>query len=596
MVTLSEKWELESIFPGGSESQVFLKFVEKLEEDITEVTNTVHRMGSTLGDHSVLIGFLRDIQNLMLRTKHASSFTYCMTSQDVTDQKAKSLHGRSKQNEANLQILLFKFAEKISEIHPEQWQELVSISEIRPIRFPLDEMRQQVIERLPSSQEELIDDFAVEGYHSWMSLYTALIRRMRIPFEQEGKTECFSVERLEGVFFSSNRQEREQAFFSYSEAFRENEEVFSSILNNLAGFRLKMYKHRGWNSVLKESLGLNRMSQPTLESMWEAVASSREKFSHYFKRKAELMGIDKMSWFDFQTSISDASSILNFTDGVNFILERFRGFSPKMAEFAAKAFEEKWVEAENRPQKSPMGFHTGFPLIKQSRIFKTYFGTAQNIATLAHELGHGYHQYIISDMPPLAQKYGLNLAETASIFSELLVMNGFIEMETSKSEQIALLDSKIKMNAEYFFNVYTCYLFEEKFYAERKAGPLSPHRLNELMIEAQKAAYGDVFETYNAYFWASKFHLYITKSSFFNFPYTFGFLFSSGIYAKSLEEGKGFEVTYENLLRESASMTVEELAAKHLGVDLREAEFWENAVRLVMSDIDKFLELTEKDE
>lgn len=370
MAAFSENWELESIFPGGSESQVFLKFVEKLEEDLTKVTKTIFR-------------------------KHASSFTYCLTAQDVTDLEAKSLHGRSKQNEANIQNLLFKFAVKISDIPPKQWQKLVSSPEIRSVRFQLDEMRKQVTERLPSSQEELIADFAVEGYHSWMSLYTTLIRQIRIPFEHEGKAEHFTVGRLESMLSNSNRQIREQAFITYTEAFQENEEVFTSILNNLAGFHLKMYKHRDWNSVLKESLDLNRMSQSTLDAMWAAIANSREKFSQYFKRKAVLLGIDKLSWFDLQASVSDASSTLNFTNGVNFILQRFRSFSPKLAEFATKAFDEKWVETENRPKKTAVGFHTGFPLNKQSRIFKTYFGTARNIATLAHELGHGYHQYLI---------------------------------------------------------------------------------------------------------------------------------------------------------------------------------------------------------
>lgn len=593
MATFSENWELESIFPGGSESQVFLKFVEKLEGDITKVTKTLLRIGNALEDHSTIVSLLSDIQDLMLRTKHASSFTFCLTAQDVTDLKARSLHGRSKQNEANIQNLLFKFAKEISDIPLEQWQKIVSIPEIRPVRFQLDEMRKQVAERLPSSQEELIADFAVEGYHSWMSLYTTLIQKIRIPFEYEGKVEHFTVGRLERILSNSNRQIREQAFIKYTEAFQENEEVFSSILNNLAGFRLKMYKHRGWNSVLKESLGLNRMSQSTLDVMWVAIANSREKFSQYYKRKAELLGIDKLSWFDLQASVTDASSTLNFTNGVNFILQRFRSFSPKMAEFATMAFDEKWVETENRPNKSAVGFHTGFPLNKQSRILKTYFGTARNVATLAHELGHGYHHYLISDMPPFAQQYGLNLAETASIFAELLVMNGLIEIETSKNEQISLLDSKIQMTAEYFFNAYTCYLFEERFYEERKTGPLSPHRLNELMIATQKAAFGDIFETYHPYYWASKFHLYITKSSFFNFPYTFGYLFSSGILAKALKERDGFDATFENILRESASSTVEELAEKHLNVDLRESEFWNCSVGLILSDIDKYLMLTD---
>nr|WP_285891105.1 M3 family oligoendopeptidase [Paenibacillus pasadenensis] len=529
----------------------------------------------------------------MLRTKQAASYTYCLTAQDVTDQKAKALHGRSKQNEADLQILLFKFAEKLAEIPQQQWQELTSKDEIQPILFSLNEMRQQVLDKLSSAQEELIDDLAVEGYHSWMSLYTTLIRRMQIPFEQDGKVELYSVERLDRVFSSPDRQEREQAFIRYTEAFRGEEEVFANILNNMTGFRLKMYKHRGWNSVLQESLGLNRMSQPTLEAMWAAVTRSRENFSRYFKRKAELLGLDKMSWFDVHTSVGSSSSVLPFTDGVNFILERFRGFSPLMAEFAVKAFDEKWVETEDRPNKSPVGFHAGYPLIKQSRIFKAYYGTAHNVATLAHELGHAYHQSLINEMPPLAQKYGLNLAETASILSESLVMNGLIQQEMSRDEQIALLDAKIKMSAEYFFNVYTCYLFEKSLYAERVAGPLSPQRLSELMVEAQKAAYGDVYEVYNPYFWASKFHLYITRHSFFNFPYTFGFLFSTGIYAQSMEAGREFEHTYANLLRESASMTVEQLAAKHLGVDLQKVEFWENAVKLVTADIDQFLGITE---
>jgi oligoendopeptidase F len=349
-----------------------LMFIEKLEEDVAEANKTVRGIGNALEDDSVLIDFLRTVQNLMLRTKHASSFTYCLTAQDVTDQKAKTLYGRSKQNEANLQNIVSNFAQKISEIDTNHWQKLVSNPEIRAIQFPLDEMRQQVIDKLPSLQEELMNDLAVEGYHSWMSLYTTLIRRMRIPFERDGKSEAFSIEKLERVFSSSNRQERELAFLSYMEAFKKDEEVYSSVLNNLTGYRLKMYKHRGWSSVLKESLELKRMSQETLEAMWKAVAGSKEKFSHYFERKAELLGIDKMSWFDQQVSISEAPSILNFKEGVNFILERFRGFSPRMAGFAEKAFEERWVETENRPKKSPMGFHIGFPMLRLHPYFPNY--------------------------------------------------------------------------------------------------------------------------------------------------------------------------------------------------------------------------------
>ncbi|GIP33209.1 M3 family oligoendopeptidase [Paenibacillus sp. J2TS4] len=592
MTVWAQQWELDSIFPGGSDSVEFIDFLMSLEEDMAEMKTRLDQMGSQLGEQPVLVDLLRSIQDLMLRSKHAFSFTYCLTAQDVTDQKAKMLHGRAKQNEANLQMVLSSLGGKLALIESVRWRTLISSNEIRTIRFPLEEMRELVKDWLAPAQEGLISDLAVEGYHSWMSLYTAIIRKMRIPFEQEGKQKLWTVEKLERVFASTNRQEREQAFTKYSEAFKENEEVISSCLNNLAGFRLKIYKHRGWDSVLKESLDLNRMSQRTLERMWDAVEGSKDRFSRYFARKAELLGVDKLSWFDLQAPLFNNTTVYSLADGVQFILQQFRRYSSSLADFTAKAFEQQWVETENRPNKSPVGFHAGFPLIKQSRIYKTYYGTPRDVATLAHELGHGYHQSIISELPPLAQKYGLNMAETASIFSERIVMNGLVQAETNQQGRAALLDLQIKNSVEYFFNVYTCYLFEKKLYEERKKGPASTHCLNEWMVEAQKKAFGNVFETYHPYYWASKFHLYISRNSFFNYPYTFGYLFSCGIYTIAQEEGADFENKYENLLRDSASMTAEQLAAQHLGIDLTRPEFWEQAVESIVADVDEFMEWT----
>ena len=300
-----------------------------------------------------------------------------------------------------------------------------------------------------------------------------------------------------------------------------------------------------------------------------------------------------MNWYDVFAPLSKDVPEVSYDAAADIIINQFQQLTPEMAEFTKEAFAKSWIEAESRPGKRPGGFCTSFPLSKESRIFMTYAGTASNVSTLAHELGHAFHQHVMNDLPYLAQGYAMNVAETASTFAEMVVADATVKNATTKEEHLTLLEDKISRSVAFFMNIHARFLFETRFYEERKNGLVSVTRLNELMEQAQKDAFNDSLGEYHPHFWASKLHFYITGVPFYNFPYTFGYLFSMGIYALALKEGEGFEQKYINLLRDTGRMRVEELAMKHLNVDLTKPDFWQGAVDLASADVDEFLKLTE---
>ncbi|HEY8530866.1 MAG TPA: M3 family metallopeptidase, partial [Limnochorda sp.] len=281
-----------------------------------------------------------------------------------------------------------------------------------------------------------------------------------------------------------------------------------------------------------------------------------------------------------------------YDEAADFILEHFRRFSDELASLGRRAFEERWIEAEDRPGKRAGGFCTSFPLSGQSRIFTTFSGTPDNLSTIAHELGHAFHQWVVQDLPYWASRYPMSLAETASTFAERIVTDAALAQASSREERLALLDQKLSDAVSYLMNIHSRYLFERRFYEARKAGPLAVEELNRLMVEAQKEAYLDLLGEYDPLFWASKLHFYLTDEPFYNFPYTFGYLFSTGLYGLARAEGPSFARRYVALLRDTGRMTVEELARRHLGVDLTRPDFWADAARLAVADVQSFVEMS----
>lgn len=601
--TYSLVWDLDVFFPGGSGSPEFAAFLDQLEQEVEQFSAAVQQArlaakdagGGGAGQAAVeeLAALTERMQSILLKLHEADSFTECLAAENQNDRKAVQLSGRIAAMNAAYASALTRFDERLMQIPDAEWTALLKSEPLRRIAFPLDERRRLAKQKLPPEMESLIGDLAVDGYHGWGEAYNTAVSKMKIRYEEHGKGLELSAGQAANKLHSPDRKVRTNIFAEWERAWAETADYAADALNRLAGFRIQVYKHRGWESILKEPLDINRMSEQTLSVMWDVIEQNKPIFVQYLHRKAKLLGLERLSWHDVEAPLGGASREVSFDEAAKLIVESFRKFSPKMADLAQAAFENRWIEAEDRPGKRPGGFCTSFPIKKQTRIFMTYANTMSNVSTLAHELGHAYHQHVMNDLPALAQEYAMNVAETASTFAELIVSDAMLQQASSDEERLTLLEDKIQRSVAFFMNIHARFLFETSFYDERKQGLVSVERLNELMEQAQRRAFHNALAEYHPHFWASKLHFYLTSVPFYNFPYTFGYLFSSGIYAEAKRSGADFENRYIALLQDTGSMTVEELARNHLGVDLTQPEFWQAAVNLAVKDVEQFLAMTE---
>ncbi|KGX91426.1 M3 family oligoendopeptidase [Pontibacillus marinus] len=594
--TYDQQWDLDVIFEGGSDSEAFQQYLQDVQEKLEALSKVVeeYKLPTDVSQVKELYHVIEKLEGVAVGLRESSAFVSCLSAQDVSDKKAGQHRAKISELIAQYSTVMTTLDQKLIKIEDGLWEDLLAQPELKDISFVLDEKRQKANEKLSLEQEALINDLSVDGYQGWGNMYSTIVGQMKIQFGEDGEQKELSVGQASNKMSSSDRSVRKEVFEKLQNAWGENEDLFGETLNHLAGFRLQKYKHRGWDNVLKEPMDINRMSEKTLNAMWDAINKYKDHYVKYLHRKADMLGLEKLSWYDVGAPIVNSDQTVSYDEGADFIVEQFNRFGPKMASFAKMAFEKRWIEAEDRSGKRPGGFCTSFPDSKQTRIFMTYSGTASNVATLAHELGHAFHQHVMDDVHTMNQGYAMNVAETASTFAEMIVADAAVKNASTEEERLSLLEDKVQRSVAFFMNIHSRFLFETRFYDERKEGLVSVDRLKTLTEEAQREAYCDSLSEYEPYFWASKLHFHITGVPFYNFPYTFGYLFSLGIYAKALEEGSDFEEKYIALLQDTGRMKVEDLAKKHLDVDLEQPEFWENAVKLCVQDVEEFLELTEK--
>lgn len=590
-------WDLEVIYPGGSGSESFEKELSGMEEAIARLNRSFasESHGEPLAERVPRMTQL--VQTILLSLRQSESFVGCLMAQDVKDAGAAALNERVKTIAANFQATLSRYDNELREIGDSDWEQLLQADGLKDVAFNLNERRELAKLKLAPELEALVGELAIDGYHGWGDFYNVFVGHARfrdIGPDGEPTDRILSAGQMQNRLSEKDRRIRQAAFAEWEREWSELAHLGAEALNRIAGFRLKLYGKRGWDSVLQEPLHMNRMSEATLNAMWAAVEEGKALLVPYFERKAKLLGVDKLDWHDVEAPIGESEATIPYDEAARFIVEQFRSFSPALAELSETAFRDRWIEAEDRPGKRPGGFCTSLPKSGQTRIFMTYSGTASNISTLAHELGHAYHQHVMNDLPALSQEYAMNVAETASTFAEMIMSDRAIKAAGSDEEKLVQLEEKIQRSVAFFMNIHARFLFETRFYELRRGGLVPVEKLNELMEEAQKEAYRGLLGQPHSLFWASKLHFYLTDVPFYNFPYTFGYLFSAGIYARALREGEGFASRYDDLLRDTGSMTVEQLARKHLDVDLEQPDFWREAVALTGEDVRLFLELTDQ--
>ncbi|OFI46678.1 oligoendopeptidase [Floricoccus penangensis] len=592
-------WDLDSIFPGGSNSQELQNRMVELDNQIKEYHDKVIDWKPESDSVDKFVEIL-DLQEVISKGfSQCGSFIGALLSSDINDDKAKLVYGDFSKKYPAVQLAQTIFSKKLSEIDDEKWTELMLTPELKDLSFRLSEIRRDGNELLSEAEENIISTLNLDGLNAWSSHYDTIVASIEIPYiDEEGKEVSLSAgQAFNKMMGDADASVRADLFEKWEKAWSDKVDVFADTLNHLDGFRLSTQKLHGVDDYLKQPLEYNRLKEETVDAMWSTIQANKQPIVDYLTRKAQLFGKDKMEWQD-----QDAPIVLGdmeertytFDQAAEFIVENFEKFSPKMSKFAQEAFDKSWIEAEDRPGKRPGGYCTGLPETQESRIFMTYSNSVNEVATLAHELGHAFHSSVMWDMPSLNQDYAMNVAETASTFAELIVADATLKSAKTKEEKINLLDVKMQNAIAMFMNIHARYIFENAFYQARQKGLVSADEITSMMVEAQKEAYLDGLASYHPHFWAAKLHFFIDDVPFYNFPYTFGYLFSMGIYAYANKKGSNFEDEYIALLRDTASMTSEELAEKHLQVDLTKPDFWQAGIDMVLADINEFMELTEE--
>ncbi len=595
----SPQWELDSIFPGGSASPEFRKFCDAIRSDLEKLAADVKALPAVLNDSSRAqwISAILEFQRLGAHIEMARSFAHCLTSQNVKDDPAHALEGEVDNYIASWLNLRTGFEASFAGHTDVEWERLTADGQVAEIKFPLDEMRRMAKHKMAPQLEALAQELAVNGYHGWSRLYDKISGEIAVEFAESDTVETMSVGQLSNKFQHPDRDVRRRAFATFEKVWANEASVCASVLNAQAGFRLALYRNRGWKSALVEPLMLNRSQQETLDAMWSAVKSVIPDLKRYTDAKKKLMGTDKFCWYDQFAPVGHLDLEFTYDQAADFIVKHLGSFSEEMAKFSRMAIDKRWIEAEDRAGKADGAYCTGLNLKGESRVFMTYSNDYSSMSTLAHELGHAYHQWVLKDTPQLATEYPMGLAETASIFNELRVGSAALQEVSDRQGKLLLIDQELQGTLILFCNIYARYLFDRRFYEERASGIVGKNRLDEMMLAAQKDAFGDILdpkEGYHPLFWASKLHFFITDVPFYNFPYTMGFLFAGGVYERAEQEGKGFAKKYRSLLEDTGKMTTEQVAKKHLGVDLTKDEFWQSAVQRATARIDEFVQLVNK--
>lgn len=587
-------WDMQSIFAGGSKSVALANFLTTLEDDLTRAGKAAPLPFLTEKTQSLWLKTIEHYYDLSARFEQAYSFTDCLTAQDTADETAMILSTRLGNQFALLENLWTQLGALSALQVDEAWNALLALPALNGLTFDLNEQRALARRKMLPEVEALISELSADGYHGWGQLYKLVSGAKAVEIEIDGALQTKSLGQLQFLFEDdADRNLRRRAFSLYQSAWAELAPVCAQALNFQAGFRLTTYRRRGWDSVLQEPLFLNRLTAQTLETMWAVVADKSARLLDYFSAKAALLNIDRLHWYDLNAPVGQVSGGMTFSQAATFLMDHIGSLNPDIADFCRMAIDQRWVEAEDRPGKAAGAFCNGFPLTRQSRIFMTFGNTYGAMSTLAHELGHGYHNWVMKDLPYGAKKYTMGVAETASTFNELAVTDAYLKTLTNPTERLGLLARKLDDAVAFLMNIRARFDFERAFFAERAKGALSVEQISALMVQAQQTAYchGLDSEGYHPLFWASKGHFYMTYMPFYNFPYTFGYLFSNGVYTMALDDPHTFNRRYTALLRDTGSMDTESLARLHLGVDLSAPAFWETTIDRILADVDEFGQL-----
>ena len=475
----------------------------------------------------------------------------------------------------------------------ENLSELVHSNETLSARaFALLEMAENAKHQLPEALEKPVMKMQLSGGQAFSHLRDKLDATLTVDYD--GKAIPLSAARAKA--YDADADVRRKAYDAELAAYKKIEIPMSYCLNNIKAEGETMAQLRGYKGVLDMALAHSRMDEKTLEAMWTAIREALPELREYFKAKGRLLGHENgLPFYDLFAPVGQSTRTYTVEEARALLLDLFGKFCPEMGEMMRTAFDEGWIDMYPREGKSGGAFCSGYYAKNISRVMTNFAGSASDVSTLAHELGHAFNNRMLHHKPIMMTETPMPLAETASTFNETLLISQLLKTATPE-EELTLLDSCLTEQTQTMVDIYSRFLFEQKVVAAQADHALDVDELKETMLWAQEQSYGDGLDPEYRHpdMWACKSHYYSTGVHFYNFPYAFGGLFARGLYARYEKEGEAFVPVYCDLLSRFGSDTIANVTAS-VGIDVTTPDFWREAVESVLVQVRRFVELADQE-
>lgn len=587
-------WDLTNIFPSLESPEFekgFARVVAQIRalkelfdaHKIERTENAVTDAKSVRTFDTVIAQYNATLDELNTLFAYISSFV----TTDSRNTLAQAKYSELQQHNVTLSKLGTRFVAWLGSLDVDA---LIQNSETaRQHEYALHRAKIEAQHLMSPPEEELAVELGVTGGSAWGKLHGNVSSQIMVNVELDGETRVLPMSAVRNLAYEPRREVRERAYHAELAAWQEHAIPLAAALNSIKGQVNTLTKRRGWASALDEAIHDAAIDRQTLDAMMTAAHESFPNFRRYLYAKARALNLKQLAFYDIFAPLGEGTRVWEFDDARDFILTQFGTYSNKMQELARRAFDERWIDAEPRLGKRDGAFCMSVRG-EESRVLSNFKPAYGGMSTLAHELGHAYHNLVKAERTPIQKSTPMTLAETASIFCETIVREAALH-EATGAERIAILESTLQGWCQVVVDITSRFLFERRVFEGRGARELSVEELNALMLDAQKETYGDGLDSdkLHPFMWAVKPHYYSAERSFYNFPYMFGLLFGLGLYARYQADPNEFKKGYDDLLSSTGMADAATLASR-FGIEIRTPDFWRASLGIIGKEIERFEE------
>jgi pepF/M3 family oligoendopeptidase len=591
------RWDLTNVYPALA-SEEYETDLARLNQLIAEqgklIAGKVNQTDASakLADLAELAASLIDRYNaILLVASNLRAYVESFVSTNSYDQEALKKQSELEQVLVDVDKLEVQTRAWIGKV-ARRLPEFVGLnSSTIAHAFYLHEAAEQSKYLMSHPEEMLAAELTLSGGNAWGKLQGIITSQISLDFDLDGKVQKIPITAIINLRSHPVEDVRRRGYEAENKVWESVKEPLAAAMNGIKGEVNTLNRHRGRKDAVHSAIDAARIDRPTLEAMLEAMKDSFPIFRRYFKSKAKRFGQERLPWWNLYAPVGETSTTFSFTDAQDFILDNFGKFSPDLQAFAKRAFTHHWIDAEMRDGKRGGAFCMDIPGVGESRVLCNFDGSLDTVFTLAHELGHGFHNdcAIQAGKTEIQKFTPMTLAETASIMCETIVSEAALQKAGNPQEELAILESQLIGDSQVIVDIYSRFLFEKEVFEHREKSELSADELCEIMLNAQKVTFGDgLDEKYlQKWMWTWKPHYYSTGLSFYNFPYAFGLLFGTGLYAIYQQRGASFVPDYKGLLASTGEAYAADLAER-FGIDIRKKAFWEESLKIIEKRVDRY--------